>query len=153
MSGTSYKTATETFDWYLVDASKHTLGQLAVAIAETLMGKRKPEYTPHVFSGDGVIVINAGKVQTTGLKHDRRIYTFYSGWLDGLKEWTLGELREQNPRKLITLAVRRMLPKNRLARLMIKRLKVYEGTDHPHVAQTPKDLTVELPRWTPKKLP
>ena len=149
MSRTTLLEADRSFDWYIVDASQHTLGHLAVAIAETLMGKRKPAYTPHVFSGDGVIVTNAGKVRTTGLKHERRNYTFYSGWVGGLKEISLGELRDQDPRRLITLAVRRMLPKTRLGRTMLKRLKVYEGTEHPHVAQKPQELVVKRPRWTP----
>lgn len=150
MPRTTLAKGREHFDWYVVDASKHTLGHLAVAIAETLMGKRKPTYTPHVFSGDGVIVVNAGKVRTSGQKHLSRTYTFYSGHVGGLKEISLGELREQNPRKLLTIAVRRMLPKNRMGRLMLRRLKVYIEAAHPHQAQSPKELVVELPRWDPK---
>ena len=149
MQRTTLEKAGRDFDWYEVDASEHTLGHLAVAIAETLMGKRKPSYTPHVFSGDGVIVTNASKVKTTGLKDERRIYTFYSGWVGGLKKITLGELREKNARKLITIAVRRMLPKNRLGREMLSHLKVYEGAEHPHTAQKPEALTVKPERWTP----
>ena len=149
MSRTTMEKADREFDWYVVDASQHTLGHLAVAIAETLMGKRKPSYTPHVFSGDGVVVINADQVKTTGTKHERRQYSFYSGWVGGRKELSLGELREKNSRKLITLAVRRMLPKTRLGRTMLKRLKVYEGAEHPHVAQEPKELVVKRERWTP----
>ncbi|PIE23776.1 MAG: 50S ribosomal protein L13 [Planctomycetota bacterium] len=149
MTGTSWAKADAPFDWFVVDASEHRLGRLAVAIAETLMGKRKPIYTPHVFTGDGVIVLNAGKVQTTGMKHERRVYTQWSGYVGGLKKTTLGEMREKDPRKLLTLAVRRMLPKNRMGKLMLSRLKIYEGAEHPHMAQQPKDLVVELPRWTP----
>ncbi len=149
MSKTTLADPRKGFDWQIVDASEHRLGRLAVAIAETLMGKRKPEYTPHLLCGDGVIVINAAKVQTTGMKHERRKYTFYSGYVGGLKEIPLGELRDQNPVKLITLAVRRMLPKNRLGREMLRRLKVYEGPEHPHRAQNPKPLVVVQPRWQP----
>lgn len=138
------------FDWFVVDASEQILGHMAVAIAETLMGKRKPSYTPNVFSGDGVVVLNAGKVKTTGMKHERRKYTFYSGWVGGLKEITLGELRERDPVKLVTIAVRRMLPKNKMGRQMLRRLKVYAGDEHPHIAQTPKPLVVQRERWQPK---
>ena len=149
MSRTTLDKPDRSFDWYLVDASEHILGHMAVAIAETLMGKRKVTYTPNVFSGDGVIVINAGQVKTTGLKHKRRKYSFYSGWIGGRKEVALGDLREDNARKLVTLAVRRMLPKNRIGRLMLQRLKVYENGEHPHLAQEPKSLVVNLERWTP----
>ncbi len=149
MARTTLEKADRAFDWYIVDASEHTLGHLAVAIAETLMGKRKPTYTPHVFSGDGVIVTNAAKVRTTGMKHERRVYTSYTGWVGGLKEITLGELREKDARRLLTLAVRRMLPKTKLARDMLRRLKVYEGTEHRHGAQNPKALVVRRERWTP----
>lgn len=148
-SRTTLEAADRDFDWFIVDAAEHKLGHLAVAIAETLMGKRKPTYTPHVFSGDGVIVINAGKVQTSGMKHERRNYTFYSGWVGGLKKITLGELRENNPRKLVTIAVRRMLPKTKMGRRMLKRLKVYEGAEHPHTAQNPQELVVKPERWQP----
>ena len=149
MTGTTWAKADAPFDWYVVDASEHTLGRLAVAIAETLMGKRKPTYTPHVFSGDAVIVVNARQVRTTGMKHERRVYTQWSGYVGGLKSTTLGEMREKDPRKLLTLAVRRMLPKNRMGKLMLSRLKVYEGNEHPHVAQQPQPLVVALPRWQP----
>ncbi len=150
MSKTTLAKANADFDWYIVDASKFRLGRMAVAIAETLMGKRKADYTPHLLSGDGVIVINAKKVQTSGKKDEGRIYTSYSGFVGGLKEIPLGVLREENPRKLINLAVRRMLPKNRIARDMLRRMKVYEGAEHPHAAQNPKELVVELPRWKPE---
>lgn len=150
MTRTTMERADRDFDWFVVDASEHTLGHMAVAIAETLMGKRKPSYTPHVFSGDGVVVLNAGKVKTTGMKHERRKYTFYSGWVGGLKEISLGELREHDPIKLVTIAVRRMLPKTKMGKLQLSRLKVYEGSEHPHVAQNPKPLVVQRERWSPK---
>lgn len=149
MSKTTLAKADRQFDWYAVDASQHTLGHLAVAIAETLMGKRSVDYTPHVFSGDGVVVTNASQVKTTGMKHERREYTFYSGYVGGLKKISLGDLRERDSRKLITIAVRRMLPKNKMGKLMLKRLKVYEGAEHPHLAQKPKELVVKRERWTP----
>jgi len=150
MSGTTWAKADAPFDWYIVDASQYTLGRLAVAIAETLMGKRKASYTPHLFSGDGVIVINADKVKTTGMKHERRVYTRWSGYVGGLKSMTLGELRRRDSRRLLTLAGRRMLPKNRMGRTMLKRLKVYGDDEHRHVAQQPKELVVELPKWSPE---
>ena len=128
--------------WFVVDASKHVLGRMAVVIAETLMGKRTPLYTPHVNVGKGVIVVNARRVGVTGAKKQGRVYRRYSGYPGGLKETTLGELREENPVELITLAVRRMLPKSRLGRAMLRRLKVYAGADHPHVAQQPKPLAI-----------
>ncbi|MEZ5988213.1 MAG: 50S ribosomal protein L13 [Planctomycetota bacterium] len=150
MSKTTLAPADRAFDWYEVDASRYTLGHLAVAIAETLMGKRRPDYTPHVFSGDGVVVVNAGKVKTTGLKHERRIYTHWTGYVGGLRETPLGVMRDKDPRRLITLAVRRMLPKNKMGKLMLERLKVYAGPEHPHAAQKPQELVVHRERWTPK---
>ena len=128
--------------WYVVDASQHTLGRMAVRIAEVLMGKDKPLYTPHIGVGAGVIVLNAGKVGVTGNKRDSRVYTRWTGYVGGLREETLGERLESNPEKLIKDAVRRMLPKNRMGRSMVRRLKVYAGSEHPHVAQTPADLRI-----------
>lgn len=129
-------------EWYLVDASNHTLGRMAVRIAEVLMGKHKPLYTPHISVGSGVIVINAEKVGVTGTKRDRRIYTRWSGYPGGLKEETLGERLESNPEKLLKDAVRRMLPKNRIGHDMLRRLKVYRGPNHAHLAQRPADLQI-----------
>ena len=128
--------------WHLVDASEHVLGRMAVAIAEVLMGKRKPLYTPHLNVGDGVIVINAEKVNTTGTKREDRTYRHYSGYPGGLKRKTLGDYIEQKPEELIKLAVRRMMPKTKMGRQMLKRLKVYRGSEHPHVAQKPKPLEI-----------
>jgi large subunit ribosomal protein L13 len=116
--------------WRIVDASSLTLGRLATAIATVLMGKHKPNYTRH-------IVINASKVKLTGNKRDTRIYTWYTGFPGGLREATLGEYLASAPEELIKLAVRRMLPKSRLGRVMISRLKVYRGAEHPHAAQQP----------------
>lgn len=130
--------------WHVVDASQYVLGKMAVAIAEILMGKNKPLYTPHLQVGDGVIVINAEKVRITGNKREGRMYRFYSGWPGGLKEASLQDLLDRKPGELIKLAVRRMLPKNRLARHMLSRLKAYAGPDHPHGAQNPSELKLDI---------
>lgn len=126
--------------WRVVDAEGKPLGRMATEIATILMGKHRPDYTPHILVGEGVIVINAEKVATTGTKDLTREYTRYTHHPGGLVRTTLGEMRQHDPQQLITLAVRRMLPKNRLAKRMIERLKVYRGATHPHVAQKPKDL-------------
>lgn len=128
--------------WHVIDASQYVLGKMGVSIAEILMGKNKPLYTPHLQVGDGVIVINAEKVLVTGNKREGRVYRFYSGWPGGLKEATLQEMLDKRPEDLIKLVVRRMLPKNRLARHMLRRLKVYVGDRHPHAAQKPTDLAL-----------
>jgi len=126
--------------WYVVDASEHVLGRMAVRIAEVLMGKHRPIYTPHINVGEGVIVVNASKARVTGNKRTGKRYRHYTGHVGGLKEQTFEEFAERNPEKLIKTVVRRMLPKNRLGRDMLKRLKVYAGSDHPHTAQTPTPL-------------
>jgi large subunit ribosomal protein L13 len=128
--------------WHVVDASQHVFGRMAVRIAEVLMGKHRPLYTPHVNVGEGVIVINAAKAMVTGNKRSGRVYTHYTGYVDGLRKRTFEEFVEQNPEKLIKLAVRRMLPKNRIGREMLRRLKVYAGADHPHRAQQPNPLKI-----------
>lgn len=128
--------------WYVVDASQHVLGRMAVRIAEVLMGKHRPIYTPHVNVGEGVIVVNAAKVNVTGNKRERRVYRHYSGHPGGLRRESLGELLEQHPERLIKDAVRRMLPKSRMGKAMLRRLKVYAGPEHPHVAQKPKPLDI-----------
>lgn len=130
--------------WLLIDASDYVLGKMAVSIAEILMGKHKPIYTPHMQVGDGVIVVNAQQVRITGAKRLDRTYNFYSGWPGGLKEATLQDLLDRKPDELIKLAVRRMLPKNRLARNMLRRLKVYPGLEHPHAAQQPQPIKLPL---------
>lgn len=127
--------------WFIIDASKHVLGRMSVRIAEILMGKHSPLYTPHLNIGNGVVVINAAKVGVTGNKRKTRVYTRYSGYPGGLKESTLGERLEDAPEELVKLAVRRMLPKNKLAYSMLKRLKVYAGAEHPHAAQSPEPLS------------
>ena len=130
--------------WHIVDASQYVLGRMAVAIAEILMGKNKPLYTPHLQVGDGVIVTNAVKVKITGQKREGRKYHFYSGWPGGLKEESLETMLERKPDQLIKLVVRRMLPKNRIGRDMLRRLKVYPGAEHPHGAQNPTELKLDV---------
>jgi large subunit ribosomal protein L13 len=125
-------------DWLLVDAQDKPLGRLAVQIANTLRGKNKPTYTPHVDTGDFVVVINAEKVKLTGRKDEQKVYQRYSGYRSGLKEIPVAVMRERHPDRIIKLAVRGMLPKNNLSRRMFRRLKVYAGVEHPHAAQNPR---------------
>lgn len=123
--------------WHVVDAKGRTLGRMATEIATILMGKHRPDYTPHQLVGEGVIVINAEQVKVTGNKAETREYTYYTGFPGGLREVTLADYLKYAPEELVRLSVRRMLPKNQLARKMIGRLKVYRGAAHPHVAQKP----------------
>lgn len=123
--------------WRVVDASGQILGRMATRIAEVLMGKHDPRYTPHLSVGEGVIVVNAEAVRLTGNKARTREYTYYTGYPGGLRRITLGDYREHAPEELIALAVRRMLPKNRLGKEMLRRLKVYRGAEHPHRSQRP----------------
>ena len=127
-------------DWYLVDAQGKTLGRLASEIAKVLRGKHKPIYSPHMDSGDYVVVINAEQIHVTGRKMDQKIYYRHSGYPGGLKGIPLRRQLERFPDRVIRLAVQRMLPKNRLGRKMIKKLKVYAGNEHPHRAQKPEPL-------------
>ncbi len=126
--------------WHLVDASDQILGRMATEIAQVLMGKHRPEYTPHVDTGDFVIVTNARQVKLTGRKDTQSVRQRFSGYPGGLKIETFGSLRERKPEMLIEDAVRRMLPKNRLGRVMLKKLKVYAGSEHPHQAQQPVEM-------------
>lgn len=128
--------------WHVVDATDVSLGRLASDVAVILMGKHRPEYTPHVDCGDFVVVLNASKVGLTGRKAQLKLKTHYTGHPGGLKVETFGRVRERHPERLIEDAVRRMLPKNRLSRVMLKKLKVYPGTDHPHQAQQLAELSV-----------
>lgn len=127
-------------DWYVVDAEGKTLGRLASEIATTLLGKRKPEYTPHIDTGDFVVVVNAEKVHVTGNKREDKIYWRHSGYPGGIKSRTLNEMLERKPEEVIRKAVKGMLPRNRLARQQLTKLKVYAGPDHPHQAQQPKPM-------------
>ena len=129
--------------WHLVDVADKVLGRTATEIATVLMGKHRPEYTPHVDVGDFVVVVNAAKVRVTGAsKPDQRMYMRYSGHPSGLQMTSLAEMLAKNPTKVVTEAVRRMLPKNKLGTAMLKKLKVYAGPDHPHQAQLPEALEV-----------
>ena len=132
-----------TRDWYVVDAAGENLGRLASRIAQVLIGKSKPEYTPGVDLGDFVIVINCEKVTVTGKKLDQKIYYRHSGYPGGLKAITLRNQLEKFPDRVITSAVWGMIPHNRYGRKLMKKLKVYRGTDHPHSAQKPKKLKFE----------
>ncbi|MBE3597239.1 MAG: 50S ribosomal protein L13 [Hydrogenibacillus sp.] len=123
--------------WYVVDAAGKTLGRLASEVAALLRGKHKPTFTPHVDMGDFVIVINAEHIHLTGKKWTDKIYYSHSGYPGGLKARTAREMRERAPERMIELAVWGMLPKNRLGRKMLKKLKVYRGAEHPHAAQNP----------------
>ncbi len=129
-------------EWYLVDAEGKTLGRLATEIADALRGKGKPVYTPHVDTGDFVIVVNAEKIRVTGKKLDEKIVYRHSGYPGGLKERTLREQLERRPTEVIRKAVKGMLPRNKLARQQITKLKIYAGPEHPHEPQSPKPFEV-----------
>ena len=128
--------------WYVVDATGHTLGRLSSEIAKVLRGKNKPTYTPHMDTGDYVIVINADKIQVTGKKMDQKIYYRHSAYVGGMKETTLKEKLNKKPEDVIELAVKGMLPKGPLGRSMAKKLFVYAGADHKHAAQKPEVLEI-----------
>src|SRR5881398_3232403 len=128
--------------WYVVDAEGKTLGRLATQIADTLRGKRKPEYTPHIDTGDFVVVVNAEKISVTGAKRQEKMYYRHSGYPGGLKSRTLNDMLERRPEEVIRLAVRGMLPRTRLGRKQLTKLKVYAGPDHPHAAQQPQPMAL-----------
>ena len=128
--------------WYVVDAEGATLGRLASEIAKVLRGKNKPEYTPHIDTGDYVIVVNAEKVKVTGKKLQQKIYYNHSDYVGGMRETTLAELLAKKPEKVIELAVKGMLPKSRLAKKQLANLKVYAGGKHPHDAQMPEIINI-----------
>jgi large subunit ribosomal protein L13 len=130
-------------NWYVVDADGKTLGRLATAIAITLRGKHKPQYTPHLDTGDFVVVINAEKIAVTGQKLDQKLYHRHSGYPGGLRTRTLREQLDRQPTEVLRKAVKGMLPRNRLSRAQITKLKIYAGPVHPHEAQAPKPLPLE----------
>ena len=132
--------ATRERNWLVVDASGQTLGRLATQIADALRGKRKPDYTPHCDVGDFVIVVNAEKITVTGRKREEKLYHRHSGYPGGLRTRTLGDMLERRPEEVIRLAVRGMLPRTRLGRAQLRKLKVYAGHDHPHAAQKPEPM-------------
>jgi len=129
-------------EWYLVDADGQTLGRLATRIADTLRGKGKPEYTPHVDTGDFVVVVNAERIRVTGNKLDQKRYIRHSGYPGGIRSRTLREQLERRPEEVLRKAVKGMLPKNRLARQQINKLKIYAGPEHPHGPQSPRPLSL-----------
>ena len=131
-----------TRDWYLVDVDSKVLGRVATQIANVLRGKNKPTFTPSVDTGDFVIVVNAEKIALTGKKLSDKTYYSHSGYVGGLKEISAGKLLDKKPEDLLKKAVKGMLPKNKLARHMLKKLKIYAGEAHPHAAQQPKNLNI-----------
>lgn len=131
-------------DWYVVDAQDQVLGRLASQIAHRLRGKHKPEFAPHVDNGDFIIVINCEKIKVTGTKMTNKLYRRHSGWVGGLRTTALGDMLREKPERLIMMAVRGMLPKNKLGHAMLKKLKVYAGPEPPHAAQNPQPLTLSL---------
>jgi large subunit ribosomal protein L13 len=129
-------------DWYVVDATGKTLGRLATQIADVLRGKRKPSYTPHIDTGDFVIVVNADKIAVTGNKRADKLYHRHSGYPGGLRTRTFEQMMAARPEEILRLAVKGMMPRNRLARKQLTKLKVYAGPEHPHRAQQPREMEV-----------
>ncbi|HTW88959.1 MAG TPA: 50S ribosomal protein L13 [Candidatus Binataceae bacterium] len=128
--------------WILVDATGRPLGRIASRVASILRGKHRPEYTPHQDTGDFVVIVNAAKVKLTGAKGDKKLYHRHSGYPGGIRTTSAGKLLESRPERLIEMAVRGMLPKNRLGRQLFTKLKIYRGAEHPHAAQQPKSVQV-----------
>ncbi len=131
-------------EWFVVDATDKVLGRMATRLATILMGKHRPTYTPHTLTGDCVVVVNAEKVKLTGRKMENKTYQRYTYYNSGQKTETIAKVMKEHPDRVIRLAVRRMLPKNKLGRDMLSRLKIYAGPQHPHQAQTPKPLELAL---------
>ncbi len=138
--------------WYVVDADGQTLGRLASQVARILMGKENPRYTPFLDTGDHVIVINAEKIRTTGVKAEQKRYHHYTGYPGGLRTEDYGKRLVRRPEAIIEAAVKRMLPKNKLAAHMLSKLNVYKGDKHPHQAQQPQDLKLEVREHKPRKV-
>jgi len=138
----SAKPETVKRDWFVVDADGKTLGRLAAEIAHRLRGKHKPEYTPHVDTGDYIVVVNAEKVAVTGNKTTDKIYHHHTGYPGGLKSMSFEKLIDRAPERVIQSAVKGMLPRNPLGRAMFKKLKVYAGAEHPHTSQQPQELSI-----------
>lgn len=139
----SAKTSDVSRAWFVVDAEGKTLGRLASAVAATLRGKNKPIFTPHVDTGDFVIVLNADKVKVTGNKETQKVYYRHSNYPGGLKATTLRDVRDRHPERIIESAVKGMLPRNTLGKQQLKKLKVFTGTSHPHAAQNPQELVLD----------
>jgi large subunit ribosomal protein L13 len=138
----SAKPETVERDWYVVDATNKTLGRLATELARRLRGKHKPVYTPHVDTGDYLVVVNADKIRVTGKKETDKVYYHHTGFPGGIKSITLGKLRDKKAERIIEIAVKGMLPKNKLGRAMLRKLHVYAGAEHKHAAQQPKPLEI-----------
>lgn len=138
----SAKPETVKRDWYIVDASGKTLGRLASEIARRLRGKHKAEFTPHVDTGDYIVVVNAERVQVTGSKATDKVYHYHTGYMGNMRSFTFEKMIERAPERVLQEAVKGMLPKNPLGRAMFRKLKVYAGAQHPHAAQQPKPLEV-----------
>ncbi len=135
--------ATRERNWLVVDATGKTLGRLATQVADALRGKRKPEYTPHCDVGDFVIVVNAEKIAVTGKKRSEKRYYRHSGYPGGLRSRTLTQMLDRHPEDVLRLAVKGMMPRSRLARQQLRKLKIYAGPNHPHVAQQPQEMEVD----------
>jgi len=142
MKTLSAKPETVKRDWLIVDATDKTLGRLSTEIAHRLRGKHKPSYTPHVDTGDYIVVVNAEKVRVTGNKFTDKMYYRHTGYIGGIKSMSFDKLVDHAPERIIQTAVKGMLPKGPLGRAMFKKLKVYAGTEHPHTAQQPKELEI-----------
>ena len=142
MKTPSIRTEDIEHQWYVVDANQKTLGRLAAKIAHRLKGKHKPEYSPHVDAGDYIVVINAEKIHTTGNKVKDKIYHRHSGYPGGIKATSLGDMLERHPTRALSQAIKGMLPRNPLGRSMYRKLKVYQGGEHPHQAQNPASLAL-----------
>jgi len=129
-------------DWYVVDASGKTLGRLATEVARRLRGKHKAEYTPHIDTGDYIVIVNADKIQVTGNKSQDKMYHFHTGFIGNMRHFSFEKMMERKPERVVELAVKGMLPKNALGRQMFRKLKVYAGAKHNHTAQQPKALEI-----------
>ena len=129
-------------NWYIVDADNKTLGRMLTTVSRVLQGKHKPEYTPHVDVGDFVIITNASKVKLTGKKMQEKVHYYVTGFQGGLRKRMVGKTLETAPEKILNRSVRRMLPRSRLGKAMLRKLKIYAGAEHPHQAQQPKELVI-----------
>lgn len=138
----SAKPETVKRDWFVIDATDKVLGRLATEVASRLRGKHKAEYTPHVDTGDYIVIVNAEKIRVTGKKEKDKFYHKHSGYIGGMKSTALGKMRQEHPERIIEIAVKGMLPKNPLGRAMFRKLKVYAGPEHQHQAQQPQALEI-----------
>ncbi len=141
METTSIRKSDITRDWFIIDAEGQTLGRIASEVAQIIRGKKKPYFTPHMDMGDFVVIINAEKIKVTGNKEEAKTYFRHSGFPGGVTQISLKKVRQDHPERIITNAVKGMLPHNRLGRKLLSHLKVYKGSDHPHASQLPKTIT------------